>query len=119
MGEILFLCHRIPFPPDRGDKIRSHHVLKALARIAPVHVATFTDDELDAGAEADLAAVASSYRLIRRAKPLVLAGIEALACQRPVSLTAFYHAKIAAFDEETLTTRPIEAIYVFWGQMGQ
>ena len=40
MGEILFLAHRMPFPPDRGDKIRSHHVLQALAQLAPVHVAT-------------------------------------------------------------------------------
>ena len=31
MSQILFLAHRLPFPPDRGDKIRSHHVLKALA----------------------------------------------------------------------------------------
>ena len=30
-GEILFLSHRIPFPPNRGDKIRSHHVLRHLA----------------------------------------------------------------------------------------
>ena len=34
MREILFIGHRIPFPPDRGDKIRSHHILKRLARIA-------------------------------------------------------------------------------------
>ena len=47
MGEILFLAHRVPFPPDRGDKIRSHHILKRLARIAPVHVATFGDDDHD------------------------------------------------------------------------
>ena len=29
MADILFLAHRIPFPPDRGDKIRSWHVLQA------------------------------------------------------------------------------------------
>ncbi len=46
-GEILFLAHRMPFPPDRGDKIRSHHVLKALAGLAPVHVACFADSESD------------------------------------------------------------------------
>jgi len=47
-GEILFLAHRIPFPPDRGDKICSHHLLKALAALAPVHVACFADDPADA-----------------------------------------------------------------------
>src|SRR3546814_4992918 len=38
MAEILFLAHRAPWPPDRGDRIRSWHMLEALARLAPVHV---------------------------------------------------------------------------------
>ena len=62
-GEILFLAHRVPFPPDRGDKIRSYHVLEALARLAPVHVATFADDANRIGAEAHLAALARSHHL--------------------------------------------------------
>ena len=78
MQEILFLSHRIPFPPDRGDKIRSHHVLKRLARIAPVHVATFADDDADMAEEVELATLAHSYKLVRRAMPLALAGLKAL-----------------------------------------
>ena len=34
MREVLFLAHRIPFPPDRGDKIRSFNIVKRLAGIA-------------------------------------------------------------------------------------
>jgi hypothetical protein len=34
MGDILFLAHRIPYPPDRGDKIRSWHLLKHLGTMA-------------------------------------------------------------------------------------
>ena len=49
MREILFLAHRIPWPADRGDKIRSHHILKRLCEMAPVHVGTFADDERDMG----------------------------------------------------------------------
>ena len=44
MNEILFLAHRIPFPPDRGDKIRSWHLLKHLSRLGRVHLACFADD---------------------------------------------------------------------------
>ena len=80
MSEILFISHRIPFPPDRGDKIRSHHVVKRLARIAPVHIATFADDDSDMGEEVELAAMARSYKLVRRSKPLVLAGMQAGVC---------------------------------------
>lgn len=119
MREILFLCHRIPFPPDRGDKIRSHHVLRRLAGMAKVHVATFADDDFDMGEENELTSMASSYRLVRRTKPLPLAGIEALARGRPVSFTAFHDRALSAYVDDVLASRPISAIYVFSGQMGQ
>ena len=40
----LFLCHRLPFPPNKGDKIRSHALLKHLSSLGPVHVGAFVDD---------------------------------------------------------------------------
>lgn len=119
MDEILFIAHRLPFPPDRGDKIRSHHILKALARLAPVHVATFADDEADFAEEASLAALAATYCLRRRSKPLALAAVQALASHQPISLTAFHDRALAAYVADVLATRPISAIYIFSGQMGQ
>lgn len=119
MGEILFLCHRIPFPPDRGDKIRSHHILKRLARIAPVHVATFADDHLDLTEEVELASLASSFKLVRRRKSLAKAGVQALLARTPVSLSAFHDSSLADYVRQVVATRPITAIYVFSGQMGQ
>ena len=117
--EILFIGHRIPFPPNRGDKIRSHHILKRLARLAPVHVACFADDDADMGEEVELAAMAHSYRLVRRAVPLAVAGVRALAARKPVSLTAFYDAQLAAYIDAMLASGRIGTIYVFSGQMGQ
>ena len=118
-NEILFLSHRMPFPPDRGDKIRSHHVLKRLAGLAPVHVATFADDDRDIAEEVELAALVRSYRLVRRVKPLVLAGMESLLRGQPVSLPAFYSKELADYVEQILSERPVATIYVFSGQMGQ
>ena len=117
-GEILFIAHRLPFPPDRGDKIRSHHLLKALAALAPVHVATFADDEADFAAEGDLAALAASYCLVRRSKPLPLAGVEALARGLPVSVTAFHSAALAAYVKRLCASGRVGTIVVFSGQMG-
>jgi polysaccharide biosynthesis protein PslH len=119
MGEIMFLGHRIPFPPDRGDKIRSHHLLRALAQIAPVHVGTFGETEADMAAEAELAELAASHCLLRRTKPLPLAGLEALAAGKPVSLTAWDSAALRAWVARTLAERQIDTIFVFSGQMGQ
>lgn len=119
MREILFLCHRVPFPPDRGDKIRSHHVLRRLTRIAPVHVACFADDDGDMAEEVELAALATSYRLIRRSKRLACAGLQAILRRRPVSLTVFHDPVLADYVAHLLATRPIGTIFVFSGQMGQ
>lgn len=118
-NEILFLSHRMPFPPDRGDKIRSHHILKRLAGLAPVHVATFADDERDLAEEVELAALARSYRLVRRVKPLIVSGLQSLVQRAPVSLPAFANAELARYVETLLRERPVGTIYAFSGQMGQ
>jgi len=118
-GEVLFLAHRLPFPPDRGDKIRSHHVLRALAKLAPVHVGCLAETDDDIGHENMLAGVAESWCMPRRSKPLALAGVEALVRGEPVSLSAFRSSKLADWVEQTLRLRNISAIYVFSGQMGQ
>ncbi|MDZ4308056.1 TIGR03087 family PEP-CTERM/XrtA system glycosyltransferase [Allopontixanthobacter sp.] len=119
MGEILFLAHRIPFPPDRGDKIRSHHLLKALADIAPVHVGCFADTDSDLAHEPLLAEISASHCLIRRRKSMARAGFEALAFHKPVSLTAFDHPDMRAWVRYALAANPIDTIFVFSGQMGQ
>ncbi|MGZ8242008.1 TIGR03087 family PEP-CTERM/XrtA system glycosyltransferase [Methylomagnum sp.] len=47
MREILFLVHRIPYPPNKGDKIRSFHILKYLAESCRVYLGAFVDDPED------------------------------------------------------------------------
>ena len=47
MRDLLFLCHRIPYPPDKGDKIRAWHLLRALADRWRVHLGCFVDDPAD------------------------------------------------------------------------
>lgn len=119
MGELLFLAHRIPFPPDRGDKIRSHAILKALAARGPVHVATFGETEADMAAEPQLAAMAASHMLVQRTISNLRAGLQALPSGKPVSLTAFDSPEIHRYVSRLLATRPIDTIFVFSGQMAQ
>ena len=42
--DILHLVHRVPFPPDKGDRIRTFHMLRHLAKHANVHVACLADE---------------------------------------------------------------------------
>jgi sugar transferase (PEP-CTERM/EpsH1 system associated) len=119
MEEILFLAHRVPWPPDRGDKIRSHHILNYLAQMAPVHVGAFADNDHDMGFGAAMGASLVSSHVEIRNKPTWLAGLEALAKGRPVSVASFASQSMAAWVRALLESRPISHIFCFSGQMAQ
>lgn len=44
---LLFLCHRIPYPPNKGDKIRAFHLLVHLSRHFDIYLASFVDEPGD------------------------------------------------------------------------
>ncbi len=120
MNEILFLAHRIPWPPDRGDKIRSYHLLQKLTQMAPVHVGAFAEnaDEVAAAKHPPLENIASLCAPVRN-KNEIVAGIEALATAKPVSLTAFGSRALQAWVNERLASGKISHVVVFSGQMAQ
>ena len=123
MADLLFLAHRIPFPPDRGDKIRSFHMLQALSRRARVHLACFGDDEADAGHLAGLrqalgGALGEAHVEVRRvSRPL--AALKALATGRPLSVTLFDSSALHGAVQRLLAERPIGTIVAFSSQMAQ
>ena len=47
MDPLLFLCHRIPYPPNKGDKIHTYHTLRHLAQRYRIYLGTFVDDPAD------------------------------------------------------------------------
>lgn len=44
---LLYLVHRMPYPPNKGDKVRSFHILKHLAQHWRVHLGCFIDIDVD------------------------------------------------------------------------
>jgi sugar transferase (PEP-CTERM/EpsH1 system associated) len=52
--KVLFLVHRVPYPPNRGDRIRSYHWLQRLAQESRVTLATLADEPLEQGAAEEL-----------------------------------------------------------------
>lgn len=47
VAKVLYLVHRIPYPPNKGDKVRSFHLLQHIARTHQVYLGTFVDDPED------------------------------------------------------------------------
>jgi sugar transferase (PEP-CTERM/EpsH1 system associated) len=44
--KILFLTHRVPYPPDRGDRIRSFNFIKYLSERHEIHLISICFDEV-------------------------------------------------------------------------
>ncbi|WBY08288.1 TIGR03087 family PEP-CTERM/XrtA system glycosyltransferase [Sphingomonas sp. 7/4-4] len=118
MGDVLFLAHRVPYPPDRGDKIRSFHMLRHLAKHRRVHLAAFADDPRDMN-RPELAEFTASRAIVRRRKSQAVAGVQALASGRPLSLAAFDDAAMRRTVVDVLAREDVETIFVFSSQMAQ
>jgi sugar transferase (PEP-CTERM/EpsH1 system associated) len=115
----MFLAHRSPFPPDRGDKIRAFNVLKHLAVNHRVHLVAFADDPRDLESKDGLVPFTASQSILWRGKSRSRALAEALVQRRPASLTAFDNRAMHDAVTDLLGREPIETIYVFSGQMAQ
>ncbi|MET4594234.1 MULTISPECIES: glycosyltransferase [unclassified Sphingomonas] len=117
MSDLLFLAHRVPFPPDRGDKIRSFHVLRYLSARARVHLVAFADDAADLDPPVAFTDRLASCTMLPRGKSQARAAIEALVTGKPVSLTAFASSAMQVAVDRVLPR--VGGIYCFSGQMAQ
>jgi sugar transferase (PEP-CTERM/EpsH1 system associated) len=121
MGDILFLAHRIPYPPDRGDKIRSWHILKHLASLGRVHLACFADDPADAvhlpALRQALGSTLGEAHVEVRGVSRAAAAARALASGKPLSLTLFDSPAMRAFVARMAPR--VETVFAFSGQMAQ
>jgi polysaccharide biosynthesis protein PslH len=118
-AEILFLAHRVPFPPDRGDKIRSWNILKRIAAIAPTHVCALWDDERDLAHLDTIQAIVASIHAERRARSIPFAMAAALLKGSAASVEAFASRSLARQVEQLLSARPIRTVFAFSSQMAQ
>jgi polysaccharide biosynthesis protein PslH len=64
--KVLYLVHRVPYPPDKGDRIRNYHVLTWLARRASVHLACFADEDVDDESMGMLEKLADRVAVVRQ-----------------------------------------------------
>jgi sugar transferase (PEP-CTERM/EpsH1 system associated) len=115
----LFLAHRVPYPPDRGDKMRSYHLLRQLAGLGRVHLCTFADDAADLAHADALRPIVGRLHVERRTRRKAVAGLASVLRGRPVSVEAFASRSMQAAVTAILKAEPIDTVFVFSGQMAQ
>lgn len=120
MRELLFLAHRIPYPPDKGDKIRSFHLLQHLALRYRVHLGAFIDDDRDWDHVASLKTMCGETCFVPlRAARAKLRSLAALATGEPLTLHYFRSARLARWVDGLLRSRRVDRALVFSSAMAQ
>lgn len=120
MDNLLLLVHRIPYPPNKGDKIRSYHLFKHLAQHYRVHLGTFVDEADDWQHVPRLEAMAASCHFAPLNPKLArLRSLRALLGQRSLSLDYYRDAGLRRWVDATVRREGISRIVVFCSAMAQ
>ena len=120
MENLLLLIHRIPYPPNKGDKIRSYHLLKHLAQHYHVHLATFVDDEDDWQHVPTVQAMCTSSHF-GKLNPLTgkLRSLAALASTRALSFDYYRDGAMQGWVDQAMREQRIDRVLVFSSPMAQ
>ena len=120
MDDLLLLIHRIPYPPNKGDKIRSYNLLKHLAQRYRVHLGTFVDDADDWQHVPRVQALcASSHFAPLNPKLARVRSLGALLGNRSLSLDYYRDAGLHAWTANAMREQRIARVLVFSSAMAQ
>ena len=111
---LLLLVHRIPFPPDKGDKIRSYHLLQYLLRHFQVYLGTFIDDPADIAHQAALREQCAECCFVERNSKLrKLASLRGLLTAQPLTLPYYASARMQRWVDRVVQEKGIRKAIAF------
>lgn len=117
---ILYLAHRIPYPPNKGEKIRAFHQIQHLARNHKVHLCSFVDDPSDLPHGETLGAYCASVDIVYRSNTLTpLLVTLALLKRLPLSVALFARKSFKRKVLQKLATERFDCIAVSSSSMAQ
>lgn len=121
MKELLFLAHRIPYPPNKGDKIRSYYLLKHLSRHFRVHLGAFVDDPDDWKHVEALSGMVSGELKLLPLQPSAarLRSAQGLFSGEPLTLPYYRDAAMQDWVARLLAAHPVGQAVVFSSAMAQ
>lgn len=120
MRDLLFVTHRLPFPPNKGDKIRAHHMLRYLQRHFNVHLGCYVDAEDDLQYTAQVADGCASACFVRLHPGLArLSSLRGLLTGEPLSVPYYRHGAMRRWVARTVSRHPIAVGLAFSGAMAQ
>lgn len=117
---VLFLTHRLPYAPNRGDRLRAYHILQWLRDRASVELVSLVHDDEEAGHVDEVKAFVSSVTPLRvRSIPNHLRAVATLATDAPLTHTLLDAPGIESTLNEIVATRRPDVVFAFGSGMGR
>lgn len=110
---ILFLTSRLPYPPNRGDRLRAFHFIKSLSRQHDVHLISFISNEIEKVNIEPLRSYCKDVQVVTKSKLQSILSV-ALNIWKPLPLQALYYrsSSMQALIDQKLREQPFDLIYV-------
>jgi sugar transferase (PEP-CTERM/EpsH1 system associated) len=117
---ILYLCHRVPYPPNKGDKIRAFNQLRAISALHTVDLFTLADQAEDLNHQAALREYCETVTIARVVPALArLRALRYLLTTGPLTIPYFFSTELQREVRKALSTRTYDRIFVYCSAMAQ
>ncbi len=118
--KILYLSHRIPFPPNKGDKIRSFNQIKCLSKDNEIHLACRADNPADLRHEEKLREFCSKITVVPLDISMAkLKALNALFSKNSLSVCYFYSKRLQTSVDAYLASESYDAVAAFSSPMAE
>ena len=120
VAPLLFLAHRLPYPPNKGDKVRSCHFFRHLASRYRLFLGAFVDDPADREHCGEVRRLCAGSHIepiapwLRRARSL-----PALLGREPLSLPYFRSRALQQWVRRVVNEEAVKRAFVFSSPMAQ
>ncbi len=118
--KILFVCHRFPYPPQRGGKIRPFNIIKHLGKTHEVTVASLVRSRAEADAGKGIEPYCKKYFMGRVSKRSI--GVNFLKnflFLKPLSMAYFYSSELKQFIDQEIKKTKFDLIFVHCSSVAQ
>ena len=119
--KILFLAHRTPFPPNKGEKIRAYHILTQLAQTHTVSLVYWVDSPADLDHVSTLRKTCQGVAIPIRlnSSKAILRGVKSLVAGKSFSEGYFYSREFQLAIDRLVKNENYNLVYAFSSVMAQ
>ncbi len=113
-SKILFLAHRIPYPPHKGEKLRAYHLIRGLAEKHAVFLGAPVDDPDDWQYRTALDDLCAEVCIADgRGRSRQRAAVEAIARREPISFAYFRHRALMDWVRDVTRAHRFDAVMLY------